>query len=201
MILLLLWLSIVTEIDMGIKNPFKRLDPQSPPPTFDCGDDDLNEFFEVDASVWQNELLTVTYYLELNEGIALYFSLSNDKITADTLPKNFWRKIKAKFPHRKHRGDYPAVKIGRFAVATHFRRQPEHWGSKAMDFIKEWMVSENKTGCCFLTVDAYPSAVPFYKKNGFKFLGLKEEERYDAFLKDSKSEDTIAMYFSLKSII
>lgn len=146
-------------------------------------------------------MLTVTYYLALNEDIALYFSLSNDKITADTLPKSLWRKIKAKFPHRKHRGDYPAVKIGRFAVATNYRRKPEHWGSKAMDFIKEWMVTENKTGCCFLTVDAYPSAVPFYIKNGFKFLGSKEEEMYNTFLKDSNRQNTIAMYFFLKSII
>ena len=194
-------LNIVDRINMDIQNPFTRLEPESPLPSFDCGDDDLNEFFVVDASNWQKELLTVTYYLKLNEEVALYFSLSNDKITADTLPKNFWRKIKAKFPHRKHRGDYPAVKIGRFAVATSFRCKPERWGSKAMDFIKEWMITDNKTGCCFLTVDAYPSAVPFYKKNGFNFLGSKEEDLYNAFLKDNSRKDTIAMYFFLKSII
>lgn len=182
-------------------NPFTRLNPETPSPDFDCGDDDLNEFFAIDASAWQKDLLTVTYYLELNEQVALYFSLANDKITADTLPKNFWRKIKAKFPHRKHRGDYPAVKIGRFAVATQFRRKPEHWGSKAMDFIKEWMVTENKTGCCFLTVDAYPSAVPFYKKNGFKFLGSNEEKIYRNYLADTTKQDTVAMYFFLKNII
>ncbi|MDE6702088.1 MAG: GNAT family N-acetyltransferase, partial [Muribaculaceae bacterium] len=140
-------------------------------------------------------------YLSLGIDIALYFILANDKITADTLPKSFWRKIKGKFPHQKHRNDYPAVKIGRFAVATSYSRKPEHWGSKAMDFIKEWMITENKTGCCFLTVDAYPSAVPFYKKNGFKFLGSQEEELYKSFLKDRNRKDTIAMYFFLKSII
>ena len=137
----------------------------------------------------------------MNDEVALYFSLSNDKITADTLPKSFWRKIKAKFPHQKHRNDYPAVKIGRFAVATDYRCKPEHWGSKAIDFIKEWMVTENKTGCCFITVDAYPSAVPFYQKNGFKFLGSYEEHLYNDFLKDTSRKNTIAMYFFLKSII
>lgn len=101
---------------MDLLNPFTRLDPYSPVPEFDCGDADLNEFFAVDASGWQKDLLTVTYYLSLSGGVALYFSLSNDKITAETLPKNFWRKIKAKFPHQKHRSDYPAVKIGRFAI-------------------------------------------------------------------------------------
>lgn len=186
---------------MDLSNPFTRLNPDFTVPQFDCGDDDLNEFFAKDAANWQKDLLTVTYYLLLNDGVALYFSLANDKITAETLPKNFWRKIKSKFPHQKHRGDYPAVKIGRFAVATAYRRQPEHWGSKAMDFIKNWMVTENKTGCCFLTVDAYPSAVPFYQKNGFKFLGSPEEKIYNDFLKDQSRKETVAMYFFLKSII
>ncbi len=182
-------------------NPFKRLNPEAEIPEFDCGDADLNEFFAVDSSKWQKELLTVTYYLLLNERVALYFSLSNDKIIADTLPKNFWRKIKSKFPHNKHRRDYPAVKIGRFAVASDFRRRPEHWGSKALDFIKQWMISENKTGCCFITVDAYPSAVPFYRKNGFKFLGSREEQMYVDYTNDPTKNSTIAMYFSLKEII
>lgn len=186
---------------MDLLNPFTRLNPDDTVPDFDCGDDDLNEFFAVDAVNWQKDLLTVTYYLALNDGIALYFSLANDKIIADTLPKGFWRKIKGKFPHKEHRSDYPAVKIGRFAVATAYRCQPEHWGSKAMDFIKNWMVAENKTGCCFLTVDAYPSAVPFYEKNGFKFLGALEEKRYSDYLKDTSRKETIVMYFFLKSIV
>lgn len=70
-----------------------------------------------------------------------------------------------------------------------------------MDFIKHWMVTDNKTGCCFLTVDAYPSAVPFYRKNGFSFLESPEEERYKAYLRDHNRADTIAMYFFLKTII
>lgn len=185
---------------MTFENPFTRLNPDIAPPKFDCGDDDLNEFFAEDASKWQKDLLTVTYYLSINGEVVLYFSLSNDKIIADTLPKSFWRKIKAKFPHRKHRNDYPAVKVGRFAVASAYRCRPDHWGSKAMDFIKYWMVTENKTGCCFITVDAYPSAVPFYLKNGFKFLGKPEEQRYNSYLSDTNNTDTVAMYFSLKSI-
>lgn len=184
-----------------MQNPFVRLDPDKPIPAFDCGDDDLNEFLAVDAVNWQKGLLTVTYYLLLGNKVALYFSLANDKITANTLPKSFWRKIKSKFPHQKHRCDYPAVKIGRFAVSTDYRCKPEHWGSNAMDFIKNWMITENKTGCCFLTVDAYPSAVPFYQKNGFRFLGASEEKLYEKYQTDKSRKETIAMYFSLRSIV
>ena len=159
---------------MILGNPFTRLEGNIPLPKFDCGDEDLNEFFHKDAIKWQEELMS---------------------------PKSFWRKIKKNFPHQKHRNDYPAVKIGRFAVDKHFSCQPEHWGTKAMNFIKEWMVSDNKTGCCFLTVDAYPKAVTFYLKNGFKFLGNDEELRYNEFLSNPNPETTIAMYFNLKGII
>lgn len=40
-----------------------------------------------------------------------------------------------------------------------------------------------------------------YQKNGFKFLGNPEKERYKAYQKDSTRNDTIAMYFFLKTII
>lgn len=185
---------------MTLSNPFTRINSESPLSSFDCGDSDLNDFLSVDALKWQESLLTVTYCLEIAGDIVLYFSLSNDKILANELPKGFWRKIKSKFPHNKHRSDYPAVKIGRFAVAANYSKRPEHWGTKAIDFIKRWMVTDNKTGCCFLTVDAYPSAVPFYQKNGFKFLGNPEEERYKSYQRDKTRTDTIAMYFFLKTI-
>ena len=58
------------------------------------------------------------------------------------------------------------------------------------------MVTENKTGCRFITVDAYVSAVPFYLKNGFMFMGQTERLRYEA-----KSGDTVAMYFDLMQIV
>ena len=186
---------------MNRENPFTRLTPDVSLPSFDCGDEDLNDFFLTDASKWQEELMSVTYYLELEGKAVLYFSLSNDKISASTLPKGIWRKIKNKFPHRKHRNDYPAVKIGRFAVHKDFSRKPEHWGSMAMDYIKEWMVSDNKTGCCFITVDAYISAVDFYIKNGFKFLGSQEEKRFKDCIKNGDKDSTIALYFHLKTIV
>lgn len=186
---------------MSLLIPFTRLDADRPLPDFDCGDADLNEFFLVDALKWQKELMAVTYYLDIKDAVVLYFSLSNDKISANTLPKSFWRRIKHLFPHQKHRSDYPAVKIGRFAVDKKYRCKPEHWGSMAINFIKEWMTTKNKTGCCFLTVDAYLSAVPFYLKNGFKFLGGDEEKRYNSSLSNNDLDTTIAMYFNLRAIV
>lgn len=169
--------------------PFKRLMPQSELLPFDCGNADLSDFFLHSAKEHMKKLLSVTYYLESEGKTILFFTLSNDKIAEieqksgqPMFSKSFFRKIKDKFGRPKHRSDYPAVKIGRFGVDTHYRASGEHWGSRTLDFIKYWMITENKTGCCFITVDAYASAVGFYQKNGFKFLGEKERRGYETWL-------------------
>ena len=36
---------------------------------------------------------------------------------------------------------------------------------------------ENKTGCRFITVDAYINAVPFYEHNDFQHLKIHDEDR------------------------
>jgi hypothetical protein len=55
---------------------------------------------------------------------------------------------------------YPAAKIGRFAVAQSMKGLSI--GSAMLKFIKSFFVMDNKTGCRFLTVDAYVDAIPFY---------------------------------------
>ena len=62
-------------------------------------------------------------------------------------------------------------------------------GSFLLDFIKSYFVVDNKTGCRFLTVDAYADAVPFYLKNGF--VPLNE---------DDKDDDTRLLYFDLNDV-
>lgn len=198
--------------------PFKRLSPQSTLLPFDCGNADLTDYFLTSAKLDMQKLLSVTYYLESEGRTVLFFTLSNDKIaeieqkkSGETLfSKSFFKKIKDKFGRPKHRSDYPAVKIGRFGVNRAYRHTDSHWGSRTLDFIKYWMITENKTGCCFITVDAYATAVGFYMKNGFRFLGEKERKGYEnwenahldfrarEFIDDNP---TFAMYFNLLSLI
>ena len=180
---------------MNSSLPFERLSDSRTFLPFDCGDEDINDFFVSQAIQYQKELLAVTYFLEDGENTMFYFTLSNDKVTALELSKGFWRKIKALFPHSKHRKDYPAVKIGRLGVSKPYQHTGDSWGTKIIDFIKHWMVSENKTGCRFITVDAYCSAIPFYLKNGFMFMGTDERLRYEL-----GKATTVAMYYDLKQI-
>lgn len=95
------------------------------------------------------------------------------------------------FPHAKHRSDYPAVKIGRLAVNSKF--QGENIGSDILKFVFQMFVSNNRTGCTFVTVDALRAAVPFYMRNGFHYL--------DKSLIDNSSEDTCPLYFDLSKMI
>ena len=175
--------------------PFERLSDNHVFLPFDCGDEDINDFLLTQAVHYQKELLAVTYLLEDGENTVFYFTLSNDKVTALELSKGFWRKIKSLFPHSKHRRDYPAVKIGRLGVNKFYQHTDDKWGTKIVGFIKNWMVSHNKTGCRFITVDAYCTAVPFYLKNGFMFMGSDERLRYE-----SKTAATVTMYYDLKQI-
>ena len=49
-------------------------------------------------------------------------------------------------------------------------------GSFLLDFIKSYFLVDNKTGCRFVTVDAYLDAVPFYERNDFSLLKSKDED-------------------------
>ena len=56
-------------------------------------------------------------------------------------------------------------------------------------YLKNWFRINNKTGCRFLTVDAYAQSLSFYQKNGFKYLTDKDQEK-----------NTRLMYFDLGTI-
>lgn len=113
--------------------------------------------------------------------------MSNDRISLLESDKATWRRIRASFPHRKHRSDYPAVKIGRLGVNVN--AQHKHIGTDILDFVKQTFITNNRTGCCFVTVDALQSAVPFYEQNGFKPL-RKENEG-----------ETVPMYYDLTHLL
>ena len=101
---------------------------------FDCGDPDLNEFLLNDAKDYQKGLIAVTYLVKYHDELAGYFSLSNDKLSVKDSDKSNWRKVKNLFHHCKHRGDYPAVKVGRLAVGSKY--QGYDIGSRILDFVK-----------------------------------------------------------------
>jgi GNAT superfamily N-acetyltransferase len=173
-----------------------KLNRETPIPSFDCGDPDLNGFLADDAKDYYDQLMGVTYLVEHKEKeVAAYYCLFTDKIVFDFSDKSdirrkWWQKFnkKNKIHFKKHRKNYPAVKIGRLAVSSNF--EGHGIGRFILDFIKLTLVENRDIGCRFLTVDAYKNALGFYQKNGFDFLSTEDE-----------NEDTRLMYFDLKDVI
>ena len=156
--------------------------------SFDCGDVDLNEFLTDDAIPFQEKRIATTYIVIITDRVAAYFSLLNDKVSRTDVSKSAWRKLKKLFAHSKHRSNYPAIKIGRFAVCKDFASQG--LGSVIMDAIKQSVNEKSQYSAFrFLTVDAYISAIPFYLKNGFIEM-LSEQE----------NDTTRTMYFDMLNL-
>lgn len=172
------------------RNIVRRLDKKEKVKSFDCGDTDLNDFILCESPMYREAMLAVSYVMEEPDGkVVAYFSLANDKVSiADFENKTeFNRFRKHRFVNEKRLKSYPAVKICRFGVDVSAKGQ--RLGSAIINFIKSYFIEDNKTGCRFITVDAYVNAIPFYQRNGFELLNDEDAGEY-----------TRLMYFDLGSI-
>ena len=138
-----------------------------------CGEADLDEFFDEKVVEHKNQLLAVTYKIVFNEkpneilGLA---SLLNDSLIIED--KKYVEKT---VPLGKRYPTFPAIKIGRLGINQFF--QGIGLGSFLLTMIKNFFLKENRTGCRYITVDAY---ISFYRKNGFelnKTADVKDETR------------------------
>lgn len=149
-----------------------KLTPDTQLIGFDCGDEDLNNFLIEDAKCFLDKRIATSYILEDENNIVAYFCLLNDKISRQDITNSQWKKIKGAFPVRKQFGSYPAIKIGRFAVSSKYKGR--NIGTDLMNLLKGTLnENPNYSAFRFLTVDAYLSAIVFYKKNNFKMLSEK----------------------------
>ena len=150
----------------------RRLQENETIKSFDCGDDDLNDFIMNRADDYHKAMLSVTYVFEHKASgkIIGYFSLANDKISIDDFGNNteFNRFRRKRFTNEKRIRSYPSVKICRLGIDNDFRGYGV--GTKLINFIKLFYSKDNKAGCRFLTVDAYHNAVAFYERNMFQIL-------------------------------
>ncbi len=158
---------------------------------FDCGDADLNDFIKNEVNLYRNQFLAMPYVVTKKnkaDEIFAYFTLANDKISVTDFPSNsqFNKFKKANFNREKYLRSYPSVKIGRLAISKDL--QGQGIGTYLLKFIKMFFVADNKTGCRFITLDAYRGAVEFYKRNGFKFLQAEDDA------------PTQLMYFDLMNV-
>lgn len=174
---------------------------------FDCGNQDLNEFFSKDLIPYSFELLGKSYCFTLDKDpkvITCAFTIANDSIKTLHLPNSRKRKVILEIPREKHMRSYPAVLIGRLGVHKDFRiieGEKQRTGDQLMDFIKSWFIDgNNKTGCRFIVVDAYNDecVIRYYTANGFIMLFSSESQEKEYYnLDDSATLATRLMFFDL----
>lgn len=154
---------------------------------FECGDNDLNDFIRHDAVRHRTELLAETYALKeatvKSDFPVAFVSFCNDAIQ---LSRSARRRI---LPQKKQYPFLPAVKIARLGVLSPF--QGNNIGTLLINMSKNMFLRDNRTGCRFMTVDAYnkPQVINFYQKNGFAFLSEADQKK-----------ETRSMYFDLKRL-
>ena len=156
----------------------RRLKNDEKVKSFDCGDNDLNDFLLNRSNSFRKALLAVTYVFENIESkeIIGYFSLANDRVSLTDFENKteFNRFRRNRFVNGKRMKSYPSVKICRLGINKDFHGKGI--GSILLYFIKSYFLEENKTGCRFITVDAYNDAIPFYQNNDFQYLKNEEDD-------------------------
>lgn len=160
---------------------------QLPIEDFDCGDADLNDYFSSDAIEARNLMTCETFGLthwDIPDTAVALVSVCNDVVEVRKL--RFFSQFAATPESKLRYKVWPAVKIARLAVRQEV--QGKNIGTHTINLLKSLFVTENRTGCRLMTVDAYnkPRVLNFYEQNGFQFLTDSD-----------KNKNSRAMWFDL----
>ena len=150
---------------------------------FDCGNADLNDFFNNDALAYASQMLSRTYFFrhKSSGAVVCAFSVSASSIKTADLPGSRRKKVKEHIPREKSFKSYPAMLIGRLGVAAEFSGQGA--GSQLIDIVKYYCLNQFPDFVRFLLVDAYnePAVINFYLKNDFKEVFSSPEQEKETY--------------------
>ena len=167
---------------------------------FDCGNADLNDFFNHDALAYKQQMLSRTYFFrhKSNGAVAGAFSFSASSIKTADLPGSRRKKVKEYIPREKSLKSYPALLIGRLGVATEFNGQGA--GSQMLDIVKDFCLVHFPDFVRYLLVDAYnePAVIGFYQKNDFTPVFSTEQQEKETYRQlPSETLQTRYMFFDM----
>lgn len=125
---------------------------------FDCGDPEMNRFFKEECLEEQEHGLNKTYVLYYRGELAAFCSICADRISLAPSEKD-----EVSLP----RNSVPAVKIAR--LGREIRYKSLGLGKYLLEYVQLQVlkVSEERIGIRFITLDAYPHRVDYYKSIGF----------------------------------
>lgn len=137
----------------------KDIQPKSKLKNFDCGIEELNEFFS--RYSLKNDALGIgkTFVaFDENETVVGYFTLATAQVAFESIPDNIRTKL-PKYP-------IPALRIARLAVSKDFQGTGIGKWLLAQAFIKI-IHAADITGIYLIIVDAKESSKTFYEHYGF----------------------------------
>jgi len=145
---------------------------------FDCGNNDLNDFFNHDALKYKSQMLSRTYFFRHRSSgtVVCAFSFSASSIKTADLPGSRRKKVKEYIPREKSLKSYPAALIGRLGVSKEFRSHGI--GTQLIKVIKNVCLFQYPDFIRYLLVDAYnePAIIGFYQKNEFALVFSTEDQ-------------------------
>ena len=167
---------------------------------FDCGNKELNDFFNNKSLLFKNQMLAMTCFFRHKESekIVCAFSLSPNALKARDLPNNRQKKVKHLIPREKTLQSYPAFLVGRLGVSQDFNGQGV--GSQLMNLIKGFCLDNYPDFCRFLVIDAYnnSSVLSFYQKNFFSTVFSTEEQEREAYkIKSDEELQTRYLFYDM----
>ena len=167
---------------------------------FDCGNADLNEFFNCDAIQYKKQMLSETYFFRhiISGKTVCAYSFSASSIKTADLPGSRRKKVKEHVPREKTLKSYPAILIGRLGVATEFNGQGV--GSQLIREIKHYCLEQYPFVVRYLLVDAYnePAVIGFYQKNDFATVFSTEQQEKETYRQmPSEVLQTRYMFFDM----
>ena len=167
---------------------------------FNCGNSDLNDFFNHDALEYKNQMLSRTYFFrhKISGKVVCAFSFSASSIKTADLPGSRRKKVREYVPREKSLKSYPGILIGRLGVSTEFNGQGA--GSQLIEVIKHFCLINFPDFVRYLLVDAYnePAVIRFYQKNYFKTVFSTEEQEKQSYLQaPSESLQTRYMFYDM----
>ena len=159
---------------------FKRLTDNQIIKSFDCEDEDLNDFLFNKAIIYRKELLATTFIVESQERTLGYYSVLNYNLQLkeeDFISKTKYKKLlQDLLPYpKRHLKSLPSVKIGRLAIDKTFKGKG--LGRIFINtIVSNCLRLNNEQACRLITVDAYRDALPFYERLNFEYLTEKDKD-------------------------
>lgn len=168
--------------------------------SFDCGEQQLNEFIKKYAVKHQGpHMFGVTYVAlssEVPDRILGYYTLANSSICRAKMPEEVLKGL-LKY------ADLPAILIGRFAVDTTFAGRGV--GHILMSYALNMCLEVSKlSGARYVLNLAYKEAVSWYKRYGFQEISSAVDPGHQKMFLDltvvrKAQEAGMALLFSVKT--